>query len=123
MHDPINRIPSGQCRMHSERQADMRKSMVALAITLTFVSSELSTSAFARGDDNLRYVAGSPDSGDDMFAAGFREHRPSNGSARDRDQVRGLDDGFSRYMGRDRYMDRDVWGHWGAYYGPMIHGP
>jgi len=20
----------------------------------------------------------------------------------------------------DRYGDRDVWGHWGAYYGPMI---
>ena len=25
--------------------------------------------------------------------------------------------------GLHRDTDRDVWGHWGAYYGPMIHVP
>jgi hypothetical protein len=29
----------------------------------------------------------------------------------------------NRPSGLGRYGDRDVWGHWGAYYGPMIHVP
>jgi hypothetical protein len=29
----------------------------------------------------------------------------------------------NRPSGFGGYGDRDVWGHWGAYYGPMIHVP
>jgi len=88
----------------------LRQTIAVLAIALAFGSPDLPTSAFARGGGDVRNVAGSPSFRSDPSAGGFGDHRPGNGPA--------------NYGGRFRgYGDRDVWGHWGAYYGPMIHAP
>jgi hypothetical protein len=71
----------------------LRKTMVVLVVALGLGSSVLSTSALARGGDHV--------------ASGFGGRR-AGGS------VSGLHRGFHGY-GRP-----DVWGHRGAYYGPMI---
>jgi hypothetical protein len=84
----------------------LRKAITFLAIVLVLGSSGLSTSAFARGgghggsaSDGLRDTFGG-NPGDGFGGYG---HRAS-----------GLRGGF-RGNG-----SRDVWGHWGAYYGPMV---
>jgi hypothetical protein len=86
-----------------------RNAIVVLAIVLVVGSSGLATSAFARG-------------GDSGGGDGFRGHHLNRGfgGARGdgyggyRNPGNGLRGGFRGYGGRD------VWGHWGAYYGPMI---
>jgi hypothetical protein len=91
----------------------LRKTMVILAVALALGGSGLSTSAFARGGDSSRHRVGG-DLGGAGFASGFA--------------VGGADRGYGAYSGRDSafggefhgYGRHDVWGHWGAYYGPMI---
>jgi hypothetical protein len=90
--------------VHPQKEVAMlRKSIVVLAIALVLGSSALSTSAFARrsgggriADDGCGRIAG-----DDYCHYGGH--------------VSGLRGGFQGYG------QRDVWGHWGAYYGPMVH--
>jgi hypothetical protein len=78
-----------------------RNAIVVLAIVLVIGSSGLSTSAFARGDNG---------GGD-----GFRGNRLSgDGYGGYGNRASGLHAKFRGYEGRD------IWGHWGAYYGPMI---
>jgi hypothetical protein len=71
----------------------LRNAIVALAIVLV-----LGSSAFAR------------DGGYDGGGEGFRGSHFGGGFGR----TPGLRGGFRGYG------SRDVWGHWGAYYGPMI---
>ena len=70
----------------------LRKTMVVLVVALGLGSSVLSTSALARGGDHV--------------ASGFGGRR-AGGSV----------GGLHRFHGDAR---PDVWGHWGAYYGPMV---
>ena len=85
----------------------LRNVMIVLATVLVVGSSALPTSAFARGGD----VGGGV--GDEFrgnhFGGGFGDGYGGYGN-----RANGLRGGFGRYRGRD------VWGHWGAYYGPMI---
>jgi hypothetical protein len=84
----------------------LRNATVVLAILLVLGSSGLSASAFARGGG---YRVGGGD--------GFRGNHFSGGGdgyAGYGNRASGLRGGFGGYGGRD------VWGHWGAYYGPMI---
>jgi hypothetical protein len=83
----------------------LRNASAVLAVLLVLGSSGLSTSALARGGGNRLP--------DDHFSGGFRDIL--RGGHRDyEDRTRGLGDRFHRDEGRD------MWGHWGAYYGPMI---
>jgi hypothetical protein len=85
----------------------LRKTMVVLVIALGLGSSGLSTSAFAR-------ASGFEEGGFDHVASGFGG-RGAGGSYRaESGGVSGL------RRGTHGYGRRDVWGHWGAYYGPMI---
>jgi len=89
----------------------LRKTMVVIAIVL-LGSSGLSTSAFAR--------SGGPGGGGrgDSFR-GNHLRGGSGGIRADSFGVYGNRTGGSR-NGLLGYGNRDVWGHWGAYYGPMI---
>jgi hypothetical protein len=82
----------------------LRNAIVAFAIVLA-----LGSSAFARGG---RY------SGGDVFRGshfdGAFGGTPGDGHGGYGNRASGLRGGF---LG---YGSRDVWGHWGAYYGPMI---
>jgi hypothetical protein len=80
-----------------------RNAPIVLAILLVLGSSGLSASAFARDGS---YGAGRADTGvrGNSFG-GCRGGTVGYG---------GLRGEFCGYQGRD------VWGHWGAYYGPMI---
>jgi hypothetical protein len=71
----------------------LRMAMIALAVAFA-----LGSPAFA-----------SPELSTSAFARG--------GSAAGGERLSGLD------RGPHRYGRRDVWGHSGNYYGPMIHGP
>jgi hypothetical protein len=78
----------------------LRKTVVALAFALAVGGTALSTNAFARGQ------------------AGHGFHRNSfAGNMRDSHVTRDGYGGYDRNLGGP-----DVWGHWGAYYGPMV-GP
>jgi hypothetical protein len=90
----------------------LRNAIVTLAIVLVLGSSGLSTSAFARGGD---YGSGGGGDGfrGDHFGGGFGG-TPADGYGRYGNRASGLRGAFRGYGGRD------VWGHWGAYYGPMI---
>jgi hypothetical protein len=79
----------------------LRNARVVLAIVLVLGSSGLSTSAFAGGGQG-----GGRDS--------IRGHH-FGGAPGD-----GYGDHGSRASGLGGYGGGDVWGHWGAYYGPMI---
>jgi hypothetical protein len=87
----------------------LRNSIVVPAIVLVLGSSGLSTGAFARGGG----YSGGDGFSSNHFGGAFggtaddSYRRYGNGAS-------GLRDGFRGYR------DRDVWGHWGAYYGPMI---
>jgi hypothetical protein len=74
----------------------MLRKTIVLAIAVALGSSALSTSAFARGG---RF-------GSRMAGGGYDGYGGRLGS---------LDGGFHHGYGH-----RDVWGHWGGYYGPMI---
>jgi hypothetical protein len=88
-----------------------RKTMVVIAIVL-LGSSGLSTSAFARSGGH-----GGGGRGDS-----FRDNHLRGGFG----GIRG--DSFGGYGNRTGgshsglrgHGNRDVWGHWGTYYGPMI---
>jgi hypothetical protein len=82
----------------------LTKTMVILAIAATLGSSASFTSALARGGRGLEgrdFRAG-------HFSEGLRARSAGEAHARDRGRVGGS------------YGQRDVWGHWGAYYGPMV---
>jgi hypothetical protein len=90
----------------------LRSTTLVLAILVALGSSGLSTSAFARDGG---YRAGGAGAGvrSDNFGGGL------GGTSGD-----GYDDYGSRASGLRGefrgYAGRDVWGHWGAYYGPVI---
>jgi hypothetical protein len=72
----------------------LRKTMVVLGIALVVGSSAPSTTAFARSGAGRSYIAGgSPGRG------GFRGNH---------------------FTGGDYGGQHDIWGHWVAYYGPMV---
>jgi hypothetical protein len=78
----------------------LRKAIVVLAIVLVLGIYGLSASAFARSGG---HSGGAPG---DSFRGAFGGI--SGG-------------GFGGYGSRTRdHESRDVWGHWGTYYGPMI---
>jgi hypothetical protein len=78
----------------------LRKAMAALVVTVTF---------------------GSPAPAINARGGGAAVH-PFSGE---------IVDGYTGHRGRISVSDgrllkdggRDVWGHWGEYYGPMVHGP
>jgi len=86
--------------------------IVVLAIVLALGSSVLSAGAFARsrgyggggGGDRFR---------GDHFGGGFGGV-PGDGNGGYANRASGSRGGFRGYV------DRDMWGQWGAYYGPMI---
>src|SRR5258705_11242898 len=97
----------------------LRKTMVVLAVAVVLGGSALSSSAFARGGG---YGGGSNLGGrgfrGDHFAGAFGDGRTvGNGYGGYSGRVSGLRGGFHGYR------RGDVWGHWGAYYGPMISVP
>jgi hypothetical protein len=88
-----------------KRSPMLRNAIVVLAIVLVIGISGLSTSAFAHGGgDGFR---------GNQFGGGFGGS-PDDGYGGYGSRASGLRGGFRGYRGRD------VWGHWGAYYGPMI---
>ena len=84
----------------------LRKTMVVVAIIL-FGSSGLSTSAFARSGGRGDSFRGN------HLRGGF------GGIRADSFGVYGNRTGGS-HNGLLAHGNRDAWGHWGAYYGPMI---
>jgi hypothetical protein len=80
----------------------LRKTIVVLAVAFALDGSALSTNAFAKGSSFGRGT----------LAGGYAYHsdRVSN---------------FHRELldSRGRGYQRDPWGHWGAYYGPMTGVP
>lgn len=87
----------------------LRNVIVVLAIVFVFGSSGLSTSAFAGGG----YGVGGDGFRGNHFGGGF-DRTPGDGHSGYANRHGGLRGGFRGYVGRD------VWGHWGSYYGPMI---
>jgi hypothetical protein len=81
----------------------LRSAPIVLAVLLALGSFALTASAFAR-DGGYRASAGVRG---DNFGGDFGG-TPGDGRAS------GLRGEFRSYRGRD------LWGHWGAYYGPMI---
>jgi hypothetical protein len=88
----------------------LRSATIVLAILLALGSFGLSASAFARDGGYRAGGAGVVVRGD-SFGGGL------SGTPDD-----GYDDGnHTSGLGELRgCRGRDVWGHWGAYYGPMI---
>jgi hypothetical protein len=86
----------------------LRSATVVLAILLVLGGTGLSASAFARDSG---YDAGGVGFRGNNFAGGFGG---TPGEGYDGNRTSGLRGEFRGYGGRD------VWGHWGAYYGPMI---
>jgi hypothetical protein len=88
----------------------LRNAIVVCAIVLALGSSGLSDTAFARGG----YGGGGGDGfPGNHFGGGF-DVTPRDGHGGHDNRARDLRDGLRGYGGRD------VWGHWGAYYGPMV---
>jgi hypothetical protein len=87
----------------------LRSATIILAILLVLGSSSLSASAFARGG----YGAGGGAVGSrgNNFGGGGTSGHGYDGYGNRAGDLRG------EFRG---YGSRDVWGHWGAYYGPMI---
>jgi hypothetical protein len=84
----------------------LRNTPIVLAVLLVLASSGLSANAFA-GDSGY----GTGRAGVDVRGNSFRGYfRGAPGDGR----AGGLRGEFLGSHGRD------VWGHWGAYYGPMI---
>jgi hypothetical protein len=84
----------------------LRNVPIILAVLLVLASSSLSTSAFARDGGYDTGRAGIGVRGNSF--GGYLRGAPGDGRAG------GLRGEFRGYQGRD------VWGHLGAYYGPMI---
>ncbi|SDT49887.1 hypothetical protein SAMN05444158_6515 [Bradyrhizobium canariense] len=86
----------------------LRNAAVVLAILLVFGVSGLPASAFTRGSGY----------GGCSESDGFRENHLSGCFRRTPREAYG---GYENRVGGFRsYGDHDMWGHWGAYYGPMI---
>jgi hypothetical protein len=82
----------------------LRNTPAVLAILLVLGSTSLSASAFARGGGNGAGAVGSRGNNSGAFGPGD-----------------GYDGYGHRASGlRGEFRGRDIWGHWGAYYGPMI---
>ena len=90
----------------------LRNAIVVLAIVFVLGSSGLSTSAFARGGGYGGRGGGDVFRGN-HFGGGFGV-TSGDGHGGYSDRSSGLRSGFRGYG------SRDVWGHWGTYYGPMI---
>jgi hypothetical protein len=94
----------------------LRKTVVVLAISLVLGGSALASSAFARG--------GGYGGGSGLGGGVIRGNHFAGASGGGRT----VGDGYGGYGGRvsglrrgfHGYRPRDVWGHWGGYYGPMI---
>jgi hypothetical protein len=92
------------------KDSGMRARIMMVLVSAALVGSLLATAAQARGDEGR--------GGDD----GFRDNHLSGGLRE------APVDGYGSYGSRSigsrgelrGYGGRDVWGHWGAYYGPMI---
>jgi hypothetical protein len=89
-----------------------RSVTIVLAILLAVGSFGPSASAFARDGGYHAGGAGVGVRGDKL--GGGLGGTPGDGYDNHGDGASGLRSEFRSYR------DRDVWGHWGAYYGPMI---
>ncbi len=90
----------------------LRNAIVVLATVLVLGSPGLSTSAFARGGGYGR--GGGSDGFRGNHFGGGSGGTPGDGYGGYGNRANGYRGGFRGYGGRD------TWGHWGAYYGPMI---
>jgi hypothetical protein len=88
----------------------LRNAIVVFAIVLALGSFELSNTAFARDGG---YGGGGDGFPGNHFGGGFGV-TPNDGHGGHYNRARGLRGGLRGYG------SRDVWGHWGAYYGPMV---
>jgi hypothetical protein len=100
----------------SSKELDMlRKTLVVLAISLVLGGSALANSAFAHGGGyGGSGLGGGGIRGDHLAGAFGGGHAVGDGYGGYGSSVSGLRARFQEYR------RRDVWGHWGAYYGPMI---
>jgi hypothetical protein len=95
----------------------LRNTTAFLAIILLLGSSALSTSAFAYSGRDRGYGAGGRGRDGfprDHFAGGFGGRIAGGTHGGHAGRLGGLG---SEFRG---YRHGDAWGHWGAYYGPMI---
>jgi hypothetical protein len=90
----------------------LRSATIVLAVLLTLGSSGLTASAFAR-DGGYRAGGAGIGARGDNFGGGLGGP-PGDGYEDTGNRASGLRDEF-----RSSHS-RDVWGHWSAYYGPMI---
>jgi hypothetical protein len=89
----------------------LQKVIVALAVAIVLGNAGFSTSAFARGNGSGGGAAGFRNN---FFGPSIRGGRIANDSC----IVRRTRSSCDRPRG---YAPRDVWGHLGNYYGPMVH--
>jgi hypothetical protein len=92
----------------------LRSVTVVLAILLVLDCSGLSGRAFARGGD---FAGGGRGDGFRRNHVGGVGGMPGDSYAGYGNRAGGLHGGFGGNGGRD------MWGHWGAYYGPMVANP
>jgi hypothetical protein len=89
----------------------LRKIATTFVVALLVGSTALSTSVLARNSASI---------GSYLGTGTITVPRPSKG-------IRSADQSDAQLGGiRGRYHtygQQDVWGHWGSYYGPMIHAP
>jgi hypothetical protein len=102
-------IDRGRCSGILKRSSMLRSATIVLAILLALGSFGLSASAFARDGG---YGAGIGVRGDN-FGGGLGG-ASGDGYGGNGNRASGLRGEFRSSRGRD------VWGRWGAYYGPMI---
>jgi hypothetical protein len=81
----------------------LRKTIAALAIAFALGGSALPTSALALG---------SAFEGDSIAGGAYAYHGDRVGNSHRRP-----------LPGQGQRNQWDPWGHWGSYYGPMVHGP
>ena len=89
----------------------LRQAIVVLAIALVLGNFGLSTSALARGGHG---GSGTGDSLRGNHPRGGFGGIPGDSFGGNSNRTGGLHGGLRVYR------NRDVWGHWGTYYGPMI---
>jgi hypothetical protein len=90
------------------------KAMVVIAIVFVLGSSGLSTSAFARSDGHGGGGSGRGDSFRGKYFRGGFGGISGDSFGGNGNRTGGLHGGLRGYE------NRDVWGHCGTYYGPMI---
>jgi len=92
----------------------LRQAIVVLAIALVLGNFGLSTSALAHGGGHGGSGSGSGDSFLGNHPPGGFGGIPGDSFGGSGNRTGGLHGGLRVYG------NRDVWGHWGTYYGPMI---